>query len=128
MYKYKNADVIIMKRNYKLRKITALIAITLLTMCIFPLNGCIENSPRYNLDYCGQKAGYSNAKDTYKSGESVTLYYEIIATDTDYTFLLNGEPLTYEYNSEKGFEISFIMPDQDSTLECVSTNSFLSAE
>lgn len=117
-----------MKTTDKLRKITSLITMLIIIMCTFALNGCKESKPRYNLDYCGQKAGYSNAEDTYKAGESVILFYEIIATDTDYTFLLNGEPLTYEYNSEKGFEISFIMPDQDSTLECVSTNSFLSAE
>ena len=88
------------------------------------LSGC-AGGEKYQVDYCGAKASYSNAKDSYRAGTAVTLYFEMIATDTDYSFLLDGESVPYTYDAKKGFVISFTMPDHDVTLECRSVNSML---
>jgi hypothetical protein len=55
----------------------------------------------------------------------VTLYFDLVATDTDYSFLLDGEPIHYTYDDQKGFVIQFTMPDHDVKLEYDSRNSML---
>ena len=80
---------------------------------------------KYKVDYCGQKFGYANARDEYRAGEKVTLYFNMIATDTDYSFSLDGAELTRDYDTQKGFILSFIMPDHDVKLYCVSRNTML---
>ena len=35
---------------------------------------------KYKVDYCGKKFEYKNARDEYRAGENVTLYYSMIAT------------------------------------------------
>lgn len=79
----------------------------------------------YTIDYCGEKECYEGKKDSYPAGTKVKLYYNMIATDTDYSFYLDGQPLQYNYDSEKGFIIQFIMPKQDVKLECIMTNSMV---
>ena len=80
---------------------------------------------KYKVDYCGEKCAFKNAKDEYRAGEKVTLYYWMIATDTDYSFSLDGAELSRDYDSKKGFILSFIMPDHDVVLHCFSRNSML---
>jgi hypothetical protein len=88
------------------------------------LTGC-SGGERYQVDYCGSKDCYSNAKDSYRAGTEVTLYFDLVATDTDYSFLLDGEPIHYTYDDQKGFVIQFTMPDHDVKLEYDSRNSML---
>lgn len=80
---------------------------------------------KYKVDYCGQKFQYQNAKDQYRAGEKVTLYYFMIATDTDYSFSLDGAELSRDYDAQKGFVLSFTMPDHDVRLYCFSRNTML---
>ncbi len=80
---------------------------------------------KHKVDYCGNKLDYKNAKDEYRAGQRVTLYYWMIATDTDYTFWLDGAELSRDYDVKKGFVLSFIMPDHDVALHCSSSNSML---
>ena len=80
---------------------------------------------KYKVDYCGEKYAYKNAKDEYRAGEKVTLYFWMIATDTDYSFWLDGAELMRDYDMKKGFVLSFIMPDHDVVLHCSSRNSML---
>lgn len=80
---------------------------------------------KYKVDYCGRKSDYKNAKDKYRAGEKVTLYYWMIATDTDYSFRLDGAQLLRDYDTKKGFILSFIMPDHDVVLHCSARNSML---
>ncbi|MEE1263333.1 hypothetical protein [Ruminococcus sp.] len=80
---------------------------------------------KYKVDYCGQKFAYKNAKDEYRAGEKVTVYYSMVATDTDYYFSLEGAELTIDYETEKGYILSFVMPDRDVVLRCLSRNSML---
>lgn len=89
------------------------------------LTGCGGN--RYQVDYGGQKDCYTNARNSYRAGAKVTLYFDLIATDTDYSFLLDGEAVPYEYDSRKGFVISFTMPARDVKLECSAVNSMVPA-
>lgn len=82
-------------------------------------------SKKYKVDYCGKKFEYRNARDEYRAGEKVTLYYWMIATDTDYSFSLDGAELSRDYDTKKGFILSFIMPDHDVVLHCFERNSML---
>jgi rhodanese-related sulfurtransferase len=84
-----------------------------------------EDVKMFLIDYSGQKALYENARDYYAAGETVTLCYPMIATDTDYQFLLDGESVNFGYDDEKGFIITFSMPEKDVLLECVSRNSMI---
>ena len=52
-----------------------------------------EEEELYEVDYCGQKDLFKKAEDEYEAGEKVKLYYDVIATDTDYTFYLDDEIL-----------------------------------
>ena len=78
---------------------------------------------KYRLDYDGQKEYYENAKDYYAPGEKVEVYYDLIATDTDYSFYLDDEPVRFSYEESRGFVISFEMPDHDATLWLEMENS-----
>ena len=77
----------------------------------------------YRVDYGMQKDFYQNAQDAYPAGALVVLYYDVIATDTDYTFLLDGESIRYSYDNAHGFVIQFTMPAHDVTLACETRNS-----
>ena len=83
---------------------------------------------KYSLDYGCQKDLYKKAKDKYRAGSHVRLYYGGIGTDTDYSFYLNGQRLPVRYNSRRGYKIKFRMPDKDSTLSCRSNNSMFNME
>lgn len=108
------------------RILLTLTVLLLLGSFPFFFSGC--KAQKYNVDYCGSKGCYSNAKDSYKAGTKVTLYFELIATDTDYSFTLDGEPVDWSYDEKKGFVIEFIMPEHDVKLECHSKNSMLGYE
>ena len=82
-----------------------------------------EETEMYEVDYLGCKDDFKKAKDSYEEGKKVTLYYDIIATDTDYTFYLDDEVLDVDYSDSKGYIITFIMPDHDVTLRVESRNT-----
>ena len=95
-----------------------------LVLCLLPgFCGCAGQ--RYKVDYCGQKSAYTGAKNSYRAGQTVVLYYEMIATDTDYSFYLDGEALRMTYEDRKGYKIEFTMPEHDVKLECRSRNSMV---
>lgn len=78
------------------------------------LSGCLGKS--YSIDYNGKKSAFANAKDSYKAGSTVTLHYNRIATDTDYSFYLDGERINPDYNGSKGYKIQFKMPEHNVSL------------
>lgn len=82
----------------------------------------------YAVDYRGQKDEYLDAKDSYKAGAHVRLTYYMIATDTDYSFWLDGEKLNPHYKEGKGFVLEFTMPDHDVQLECRAVNSMVRSD
>lgn len=106
------------------RKTIRILSVLLLGgVIMFGLFGCKENTKKYKVDYCGAKSLYTNAKDEYTAGEEVELCYPLIATDTDYSFYLDGERLNYDYEDGKGFVLRFTMPEHDVKLEHEHHNS-----
>lgn len=100
--------------------IPAILICALGGVVVLGLSGCFK---KYRVDYCGSKDCYTGAKDSYRAGAEVVLYYDMIATDTDYSFFLDGERLQPLYEEGKGYKISFVMPEHDVTLKCESHNS-----
>lgn len=78
----------------------------------------------YKVDYCGGKGCYNGAKDSYMEGEEVILRYMLIATDTDYSFYIDGQQIM-AYYSNGGMEIKFVMPGHDIKVECVARNTMV---
>lgn len=99
--------------------------IILLTMVVMVMSlfGCGKKS--YNVDYCGQKNMFSGAEDSYMEGDTVELSYELIATDTDYTFFVDGQAVNAKWNVKKGYIIKFTMPDHDIEVYCTQRNSMM---
>ena len=109
------------KRNRNMR--IGVVVLSLLS--ILGLAGCAGE--KYRVEY-DSKGLYSNAKDYYRAGETVKVWFELIATDTDYSFLLDGERIPFSYDEKKGFVIEFVMPEHDVKLECETVNSMLPVE
>lgn len=80
---------------------------------------------KYKVDYNGQKDFFKGAKELYKSGEEVRVCYNMIATDTDYSFFVDGEPFSPDFNGEEGYIIQFTMPEHDVSIEIKSKNSMI---
>ena len=72
------------------------------------------------LDY-----GFESKKTSYAEGDKVKVYYDLIATDTDYSFYTDSDDveLKRDYDDKKGFVITFIMPAHDVSLHVDSVNS-----
>ena len=86
-------------------------------------SGC--GAKKYRVDYDGSKEWFKGAKDAYRAGATVTVYYDMIATDTDYSFYVDDERLNCLYRDGKGYEISFVMPDHDVKITVEERNSML---
>lgn len=86
-----------------------------------------KNSNLYAIDYCGSENLYENARSFYAKGDLVVLKYSLIATDTKYSFTLDGESVDYSYKNG-AFEICFNMPDHNVKLECHSVNTMMQNE
>lgn len=78
---------------------------------------------KYNVDYCGRKDEFKRARDAYRAGRTVVVFYAAIGTDTDYSFYLDKERLNVTYSGNRGYKIKFKMPAHDIKLVCRSTNS-----
>ena len=111
-------------KKEKTKFMTAIILVLLALMIALCFMGCAKGN-RYRVDYDGVKDLYEGAKDSYRAGQEVTLYFTMIATDTDYSFCLDGEPIDFDYDDKKGFIIRFTMPNHDVKLECNSENSMV---
>ena len=68
---------------------------------------------KYKVSYRGGKQFFRNARDAYRAGELVEVWFDLIATDTDYTFFVDNTVINPRYESGKGYIISFVMPDHD---------------
>lgn len=87
-----------------------------------------ESTEKYHVDYCGDKSLFQNARNSYEAGEKVTLYFDNIETDTEYSFYLDDELLDVDYSDEKGYIIKFKMPEHDVTLRVEMEGSAEPAE
>lgn len=96
-----------------------LLVILLGGLMIFSLFGC---GKKYNATY-DYKDGYEGAKDSYRAGEKVKLVYGMIASDTDYTFYVDGAD--YKVSYENGYVIEFTMPKNDVHVHHDAVNSMV---
>ncbi len=101
---------------------TVLVIVFLLAV-VLPLvfGACVTK--RCNVVYESGKFGFTNAKDSYPVGRRVELYYDLIATDTDYSFYVDGADYDVRYDDKKGYVISFVMPDHDVIVGVTSRNT-----
>ena len=76
---------------------------------------------KYKMEY-DSKDLYRGAKDSYKAGQTVSLGFPYVATDTSYGFYLNGMPVDTTYSDLGGYKLTFVMPPYDAKLECVTRN------
>ena len=105
------------------------------------------NHKTYKIDFCGQEYAYAESKvesqkskaeskdpwlserglmparAEHKAGEQVVIYFVMIATDTDYRFILDGVEVRPDYESSIGYIFRFTMPEHDVTLRCLQRNS-----
>ena len=77
-------------------------------------------APKYKVHYNKNKSCFSNAKDSYRAGEQVMLIYPFIATDTDYSFSVDGADYKLNY-TDRGYELSFVMPDHGELISMKET-------
>lgn len=100
------------------KQIFGLITGVLLMLSLF---GC--GKTRYNIDFDGY--GFKSEKTSYAEGEDVTVTYDMIATDTDYSFYTDSDDvkLKQEFDNNHGYVFSFKMPAHDVKLSVKSRNS-----
>ncbi len=84
-----------------------------------------HNRAKHIVDYSGQESAYLDARKEYRAGETVTVYYYGIATDTAYSFFLDGTPLQPAYDAQRGYKLQFVMPAHDVRLQCVKRNTMI---
>ena len=83
------------------------------------MSGLFGCAKKYRVDFCG-------SREAYRAGREVVLNYGRIPTDTDYTFYMDGEPISYEIENEE-IVIRFIMPARDVVFTVDSHNSMTDA-
>ncbi len=90
---------------------------------LMSLFGC--GKPKYVLTF--EKTGFETEKKKYEEGEKVTVYYDMIATDTDYSFYTDSEDvvLKQEYDNNHGYVFTFQMPAHDVKMGVSSRNSMV---
>ena len=108
-------------KTLELRLVKSLFLMILGVSVMFTLFGC--GKPKYKLHFDGY--GFQSGKTEYAAGEQVTVYYDLIATDTDYRFWLDDEnvELKQDYDDKHGYVFTFTMPDHELTLHVSSHNS-----
>ncbi len=85
------------------------------------LFGC--GKTKYNLSFDGY--GLESKKTSYAEGEEVTVTYDMIATDTDYSFYTDSDDvkLDQEFDGDHGYVFTFTMPAHDVKISVESRNS-----
>ena len=109
------------KKTLRSRK--GLLLIFLGVCIMFGLFG--SGKQKYKLQFDGY--GFKSDKTVYAAGEKVTVYYDLIATDTDYRFWLDDEKvqLRQDWDERHGYVFTFTMPEHDITLHMESHNSMV---
>ena len=93
-------------------------ALALAALC---LPAC-EGAQRYRLLFDGY--GFESERMEYAAGEKVTVTYDLIGTDTDYTFTID-EDVTWErdFDNLHGYVFRFTMPAHDVMISVESHSS-----
>jgi|GEM_PF-557228 len=106
-----------------MRRRKQLILMISVVIMMFALFGCGRPKYKLNLD----SSGFQSRKTQYRAGETVTVYFDAIATDTNYRFRLDDSSveMTQSYDAGHGYVFTFTMPDHEVSLSCESYNSML---
>ena len=69
--------------------------------------------------------GFQSGKTAYSEGETVTVTYDVIATDTDYSFYTDSDDVKLDqiYDNSRGYVFTFTMPAHDVKLSVRSRNT-----
>ncbi len=104
-----------------MKRANRLIPILLGVCVMLNLFGC--GKQKYKLHFDGY--GFQSRRSAYAAGETVTVYYGPLATDTDYRFWLDDESvkLTQGYDERHGYVFTFTMPAHELTLHAEHRNS-----
>ena len=70
-----------------------------------------------------ENVGFKSSRTEYAAGQHVTVYYDMIGTDTDYRFFFDGVDVKRDYDPKKGYIFKFVMPDHDVKIRCESYSS-----
>jgi len=94
---------------------------TIGALLVMGLLGC--GAEKYRLTFDG--SGFSSGKTTYAEGETVTVTFDLIATDTDYSFYADSEDVILNpvYSEARGYVFTFPMPAHDVKISVCSRNS-----
>ena len=84
-----------------------------------------SDNKKYHLDLDGNDTAFSGVKKCYYSGKKVRICYTMAATDTDYTFVVDGKTVPAGYEADKGFILSFVMPPKDAKVIVIEHNTML---
>ncbi len=83
------------------------------------LGGC--GTKKYTVSF-GE--GYVPLEKTkYAAGESVSVSFDMIATDTDYSFFSDDVEFEQSYDPARGYVFTFTMPDHDVKIDMRTRNS-----
>ncbi len=89
-------------------------------LLVLSMSGC--GAKKYEVLF--DKYGFESEKTKYEPGEEVTVYYGIIATDTDYSFHCDDDvEMKTGYDDSHGYVMTFTMPEHDVTLSVSSRNT-----
>ncbi len=80
---------------------------------------------KYKLNF--NSDGFESKKLEYAAGDKVTVFFNMIASDTNYSFYLDDENINManDYDGKHGYIFTFIMPDHDVTLFMESNNTMV---
>ncbi len=84
-----------------MKKIIAILIIVLIAVIV-----CSCAGEKYKVDFFGDEYAF-------RPGKKVTLYFDLIATDTNYSFYMDGEYFNCTYDEKRGFVFEFVMPEHD---------------
>lgn len=101
-------------------KIISILTGVILMISLF---GCGKQKHRLNFG----TYGFESKKSEYAYGDKVTVYFNLIGTDTDYNFYLDDKSieLKQSYDDKHGYILTFTMPDHDVTLNMNSHNNMV---
>ena len=102
---------------------TKILAILIGVLMTFTLFGCSKQKYKVNLE----SSIFECKKTEYAAGEQVTIYYDMIATDTDYHFYVEGGDVKWKesFDDKHGYVITFTMPANDVTVSVTHVNSMV---
>lgn len=90
------------------------------TAFLFSLAGCGKQKYRLNLDGYGLRS----EKKAYAAGEEVRITYDLVASDTNYRFYIDGdEKMNVGFDGRHGYLLTFLMPARDVTVRVEWENS-----